>query len=181
MGDEHFSLGSYEYGVLNASAEGYDSLANGFARWTHLVPSHDKTISFNLARGPDGDPVIGPDVQEPSFFWASGFVSSAAPSAARIVVAGMSSANFFHRLGLLPGASPSQVKSAYHKLALTCHPDTPPDDPHANQRFMDLRQAMEDAQAMAGGSEQPRDLVKLGVDLSTFSPARFSSAAEPFR
>lgn len=53
-------------------------------------------------------------------------------------------------LGVRPGASEDDVKSAYRKLALKYHPDRNPNDPGASARFQELSQAY--AQLSKGGS-----------------------------
>lgn len=38
-------------------------------------------------------------------------------------------------LGLAPGASPDEVRGAYRRLVMACHPDRAPGDPEAADRF----------------------------------------------
>ena len=46
-------------------------------------------------------------------------------------------------LGILPSASVAEIKSAYRKLVLECHPDLHPHDPGATDRFQALQTAYE--------------------------------------
>ena len=46
-------------------------------------------------------------------------------------------------LGLARGASLDEAKTAFRRLAKTCHPDTHPNDPQAEARFKDLNAAYE--------------------------------------
>jgi molecular chaperone DnaJ len=55
----------------------------------------------------------------------------------------MKSQSPFEILGIDPGASPRDVKKAYHRLALKWHPDTNPGNRDAEQRFMEISQAYE--------------------------------------
>ncbi len=47
--------------------------------------------------------------------------------------------NLYGELGLTPGATYSEVKKAYIKLALELHPDKNPNDPHATAKFQNLQ------------------------------------------
>jgi len=44
-------------------------------------------------------------------------------------------------LGLEYGAKEDEIKSAYRKKALKCHPDKNPDDPLSTQKFQELGHA----------------------------------------
>lgn len=44
-------------------------------------------------------------------------------------------------LGLQRGASEEEAKTAFKKLAKTCHPDLHPDDPNAEKRFKEINEA----------------------------------------
>jgi molecular chaperone DnaJ len=44
-------------------------------------------------------------------------------------------------LGIARGASEQEVKSAYRKVAMSCHPDRHPGDPHAEERFKEASEA----------------------------------------
>jgi molecular chaperone DnaJ len=46
--------------------------------------------------------------------------------------------DYYGTLGLSSGASESEIKKAYRKLALEFHPDHHPDDPKAEARFKDI-------------------------------------------
>ncbi len=48
---------------------------------------------------------------------------------------------YFHRLGLPPQASLTDIKAAYRKLALVYHPDRNPDNAEAAQRFREITEA----------------------------------------
>ena len=49
--------------------------------------------------------------------------------------------NFYELLGLAPGASDNQIKSAYRKLAKAHHPDANPGNPEAETRFKEINAA----------------------------------------
>ncbi|KAJ7392682.1 hypothetical protein OS493_010333 [Desmophyllum pertusum] len=44
-------------------------------------------------------------------------------------------------LGLKYGATEDEIRSAYRKNALKCHPDKNPDDPLSTQKFQELGHA----------------------------------------
>lgn len=46
-------------------------------------------------------------------------------------------------LGVTKSASAAEIKSAFRKLAKTCHPDTNKDDPKAQERFSEISRAYE--------------------------------------
>jgi len=49
----------------------------------------------------------------------------------------------YHRLEVLPGASPDEVARAYRRLAHDAHPDAHPGDPDAPRRFREITEAYE--------------------------------------
>ena len=53
----------------------------------------------------------------------------------------MSKRDYYDVLGVERGASESELKKAYRKLAMDCHPDRHPDDPAAEERFKQLSEA----------------------------------------
>ena len=54
---------------------------------------------------------------------------------------GMAQTDYYEILGLKKGASESEMRKAYRKLALQYHPDKNPDDPEAEKRFKEISEA----------------------------------------
>lgn len=48
---------------------------------------------------------------------------------------------YYKRLGVPPGATASEIKAAFRKQALECHPDTAGDDPASVLKFHKLEAA----------------------------------------
>ena len=55
-------------------------------------------------------------------------------------------------LGVAPGASEEEIKKAFHKLALECHPDRHPGDASAEERFKEINSAY---RVLTGKERQP--------------------------
>ncbi|HPJ71991.1 MAG TPA: DnaJ domain-containing protein, partial [bacterium] len=55
----------------------------------------------------------------------------------------MNGKNYYAVLGVDKGATPDQIKKAYRKLAKSCHPDTHPGDPAAEEKFKEVSEAYE--------------------------------------
>ncbi len=51
--------------------------------------------------------------------------------------------DYYALLGVSRDASPEEIKRAYRRLALQCHPDRNPDDPEAAERFKAVTEAYE--------------------------------------
>lgn len=55
----------------------------------------------------------------------------------------MNEVNLYELIGAKPTASVSELKRAFRKKALTCHPDKNPDNPKAAEAFLELSKALE--------------------------------------
>ena len=55
----------------------------------------------------------------------------------------MAKRDYYETLGISKGASASDIKKAYRKLALKFHPDKNPDDASAEERFKEAAEAYE--------------------------------------
>ncbi|HXC92052.1 MAG TPA: molecular chaperone DnaJ [Stellaceae bacterium] len=53
----------------------------------------------------------------------------------------MAKQDFYEALGVSRSASPDDLKKAYRKLAMQCHPDRNPGDKNAEQKFKDISEA----------------------------------------
>jgi curved DNA-binding protein CbpA len=51
------------------------------------------------------------------------------------------SKDYYAALGLDKDATENDIKKAYRKLAMTCHPDKNPDDPNAKEKFQAISEA----------------------------------------
>ena len=65
-------------------------------------------------------------------------------------------------LGISRGAGPEQIRQAYRRAALRCHPDNCRDDPaEAVARFRELTGAYRTALRLAGRTLRPEELSEL--------------------
>lgn len=55
----------------------------------------------------------------------------------------MAKRDYYETLGVKPGASEQELKSAFRRIAKDCHPDSNPGDKSAEQRFKELNEAYE--------------------------------------
>ncbi len=55
----------------------------------------------------------------------------------------MAKRDYYETLGVSKGASASDIKKAYRKLALKYHPDKNPDDASAEEKFKEAAEAYE--------------------------------------
>src|SRR5689334_11902321 len=53
----------------------------------------------------------------------------------------MAKQDYYALLGVQKGASADEIKKAYRKLAMQCHPDRNPGDKAAEQKFKDISEA----------------------------------------
>src|SRR5579863_2923413 len=53
----------------------------------------------------------------------------------------MAKQDFYELLGVQRGASGDDIKKAFRKLAMQCHPDRNPGDKTAEQKFKDINEA----------------------------------------
>ena len=61
--------------------------------------------------------------------------------------------DYYEVLGLSKGASESEIKKAYRKLALKYHPDKNPDDSSAEEKFKEAAEAYE---VLSNGDKKAR-------------------------
>ncbi|MEP2458765.1 MAG: DnaJ domain-containing protein, partial [Nitratireductor sp.] len=52
-------------------------------------------------------------------------------------------ADFYETLGVSKEANEKDLKAAFRKLAMQCHPDRNPDDSEAERRFKEINEAYE--------------------------------------
>ena len=53
----------------------------------------------------------------------------------------MAKRDYYEVLGLERKASEAEIKQAYRRLAMKYHPDRNPDDPQAEERFKEVKEA----------------------------------------
>jgi curved DNA-binding protein len=81
--------------------------------------------------------------------------------------------DYYKILGVPRGASQSDIKKAYRKLARQHHPDRNPDDKNAERRFKDLNEA----NAVLADPEKRKLYDQLGANWEAFSRAGAGAAA----
>lgn len=77
-----------------------------------------------------------------------------------------SGADAFRSLGLKPGASDDEIKSAYRRTAKDTHPDLHPGDANAAERFRAAHAAYETLMAGAGAASAPGPGIGITVTIS---------------
>lgn len=78
-------------------------------------------------------------------------------------------------LGVDRHATPAEIKAAYRRMTLECHPDRNPDDPMAEERFKEVSQAYE-----VLGDPDKRQVYDIGSSLGpdgTFDPSNFDPSS----
>ncbi len=84
----------------------------------------------------------------------------------------MSKRDYYEILGVERGASVTDIKSAYRKLALQYHPDRNPDNKEAEEKFKEATEAYEvlsDENKRSRYDRYGHDGVKMGQDFGTYS------------
>jgi DnaJ-class molecular chaperone len=51
--------------------------------------------------------------------------------------------DYYERLGITPAATSGEIKSAYRRMAMKCHPDANPGNPNSHKNFIAVSQAFE--------------------------------------
>ena len=71
----------------------------------------------------------------------------------------MSKRDYYEILGISKGASESEIKKAYRKMALKYHPDKNPDDKAAEEKFKQAAEAYE----VLSSPEKNNDTISLDM------------------
>jgi len=91
---------------------------------------------------------------------------------------GLDGKTLYEVLGVAKEATPSEVKKAYHRMALKLHPDKNPDDPDAARRFQTLQKVY----GVLGDADKRKVYDETGrIDDAELSGDKFDSLYEYYR
>ena len=81
----------------------------------------------------------------------------------------MSKRDYYEVLGLSKSASEDELKKAFRRLAMKLHPDRNPDDPEAQEKFKEDKEAY-DVLSDPATSSATSSAVAVAVDASAAAP-----------
>lgn len=84
--------------------------------------------------------------------------------------------NYYKRLGVGFRASPSEIKVAFRELAKKLHPDQNPNNPEAEKKFRDVKEAYECLSNKLKRSQYDREWIESGKPM--YNPGTARSTAE---
>ena len=91
---------------------------------------------------------------------------------------GLDGKTLYEVLGVAKEATPTEIKKAYHRMALKLHPDKNPDDPDAAKRFQTLQKVY----GVLGDADKRKVYDETGrVDDAELSGDKFDSLYEYYR